>query len=125
MSERNQQGNAGGVQGLSNTQGNRPGIWLDADKNANISHAAAKPGDGGVVQVTGSSGQIEANQKLPSKRRKAVSPAKNMEKIVLGPDADYRTVIMVRSVEALNEIKSMAESARRSVGQRTRKSKIK
>lgn len=118
--DRNQQGNAGSVSGIPHTEGDRQGGWSDANQNTDVFNAAAAPKTGGVVQIAGSSGAGEAHQALPPSRRPSVLVAENLEVRCAAILHQINERIEAQAVYAQAEIKAMAVSRRRSIGQLTR-----
>ncbi len=128
MNERNQSGNAGGSAGLPNARSYHYRFGVDGGKNPNLPNEADRARVGGVLEVAGPGGAQPANQALPHEGHPDIPVASSVEVPVFAfrvakrlDDISAKIAIYADAEKAHREIRAMCQSARRSLGQLTRK----
>ncbi len=105
--ERNQPSEARSGEGIPDQGGDSRSGRVDADRYGNLPIPPDQPGIGGVNAIGHSGGVEQDGQALPHGRGEV-------------PAAGYLGRVEEIAAQAQREIKAMAESARRSIGQMTR-----
>lgn len=121
MNERNQPSEAGSQSGIPDEGGNRRGIRPVDGENANLFDQTTEPGAGGVNTIgNAATGQGRGIQALPHGWDQ-ISSARHLAIRCEIITTKINVAVDQAAAKAQAECKAMAESARRSIGQLTRK----